>query len=125
MASAVTMPPAPPQAPAHPEEEEPVAQAHAHDRPPRGGTHAAAVPPGASHAAAGHAGGSHAHGHGAHGHDPHEAPWSMALPLILLAVGSIVAGYVGVPHALGGNNRIESFLEPSFAAEAHGADAAV
>ena len=29
------------------------------------------------------------------------------LPLILLAVGSIFAGYVGVPHALGGSNRIE------------------
>ena len=43
----------------------------------------------------------------------------MALPLILLAVGSIFAGYVGVPHALGGHNRIEAFLEPSF--EAHGA----
>ena len=47
----------------------------------------------------------------------------MALPLILLAVGSIFAGYVGVPHALGGSNRIESFLEPSF--EAHGAPHAV
>lgn len=43
----------------------------------------------------------------------------MALPLILLAIGSIFAGYVGVPHALGGHNRIEAFLEPSF--EAHGA----
>ncbi len=32
----------------------------------------------------------------------------MALPLILLAVGSIFAGYVGVPHALSGSNRIES-----------------
>ena len=62
----------------------------------------------------------HGHGHGgAHDHTPHEAPWSMAIPLILLAVGSVVAGYVGVPHALGGNNRIESFLEPSF--EAHAA----
>ncbi|MEO5821525.1 MAG: hypothetical protein ABIT71_13550, partial [Vicinamibacteraceae bacterium] len=29
-------------------------------------------------------------------------------------VGSVVAGYVGVPHALGGENRIESFLESSF-----------
>jgi NADH-quinone oxidoreductase subunit L len=38
----------------------------------------------------------------------------MAVPLILLAIGSIFAGYVGVPHALGGSNRIESFLEPSF-----------
>jgi len=61
----------------------------------------------------------HGHGHGGHGHDPHEAPWSMAIPLIVLAIGSIVAGYVGVPHALGGSNRIERFLEPSF--EAHGA----
>jgi NADH-quinone oxidoreductase subunit L len=43
----------------------------------------------------------------------------MAIPLILLAVGSVVAGYVGVPHVLGGSNHIESFLEPSF--EAHAA----
>jgi NADH-quinone oxidoreductase subunit L len=38
----------------------------------------------------------------------------MAFPLIVLAIGSIVAGYAGVPHALGGANRIEAFLEPSF-----------
>ena len=67
-----------------------------------------------SHAAHGHGhGGGHGHGHG----QPHEAPWSMAIPLILLAVGSVVAGYVGVPHAIGGSNRIESFLHPAF--EAH------
>ena len=78
-----------------------------------------------SHAGShGHAGGHGAardtgHGHGGHGHgEPHEAPWSMALPLILLAVGSVVAGYVGVPHALGGSNRIETFLHPSFEAHA-------
>jgi NADH-quinone oxidoreductase subunit L len=40
----------------------------------------------------------------------------MAIPLIILAIGAVVAGYVGVPHALGGSNHIESFLEPSFAA---------
>jgi NADH-quinone oxidoreductase subunit L len=92
-----------PAAPAHPEEEEPVAH----------GSHAAAVHGG--HAAVAHGG----HGHGGHdAHAPHEAPWSMAIPLILLAIGSIGAGYVGVPHALGGSNRIEAFLEPSF--EAHG-----
>jgi NADH-quinone oxidoreductase subunit L len=62
--------------------------------------------------AAAHGRGAHAQGHG--GHAPHEAPWSMAIPLILLAVGSVGAGYVGVPHALGGSNEIESFLEPSF-----------
>jgi NADH-quinone oxidoreductase subunit L len=64
-------------------------------------------------AAAAHGHGAHAQGHGV-GHAPHEAPWSMAIPLILLAVGSVAAGYVGVPHALGGSNEIESFLEPSF-----------
>jgi NADH-quinone oxidoreductase subunit L len=52
--------------------------------------------------------------HGDHGHHPHEAPPSMAIPLIVLAIGSVVAGYVGVPHVLGGSNRIEQFLEPSF-----------
>jgi NADH-quinone oxidoreductase subunit L len=70
-------------------------------------------------AAASHGHGAHdSHGHGGHGHDPHEAPWSMAIPLIVLAVGSVLAGYVGVPHALGGSNEIESFLEPSFEASA-------
>jgi NADH-quinone oxidoreductase subunit L len=63
----------------------------------------------------GHGEPSHAHGHGPHLHD---APPSMAIPLIVLAIGSIVAGYVGVPHALGGANRIESFLEPSFGVHA-------
>jgi NADH-quinone oxidoreductase subunit L len=54
-------------------------------------------------------------GHGAHGHGHlHDAPPAMAIPLILLAIGSAVAGYVGVPHALGGENQIERFLEPAF-----------
>ena len=38
----------------------------------------------------------------------------MAMPLVLLALGSVGAGYVGVPHALGGSNAIETFLHPSF-----------
>ena len=41
----------------------------------------------------------------------------MAIPLIVLAIGSVIAGYVGIPHALGGHNAIESYLEPAF--EAH------
>ncbi len=69
--------------------------------------------PAAAHAGHGHA---DAHGHGGgHGHGaPHDAPPSMAIPLIILAIGSIVAGYVGIPHALGGHNHIEGFLEPAF-----------
>jgi NADH-quinone oxidoreductase subunit L len=38
----------------------------------------------------------------------------MAIPLIVLAIGSILAGYVGVPHALHGSNWIHGYLEPSF-----------
>jgi len=70
------------------------------------------------------AGSAHgAHGH-AHGHAPHDAPRSMAIPLIVLAIGSVFAGYVGVPHALGGSNRIEQFLHPSFQPGLHEAHAA-
>jgi NADH-quinone oxidoreductase subunit L len=43
----------------------------------------------------------------------------MAIPLIILAIGSVLAGYVGVPHVLGGDNRIESFLESSFHPAGH------
>ena len=42
----------------------------------------------------------------------------MALALIVLAIGSVFAGLVGIPHALGGHNNIEAFLEPSFEAHA-------
>jgi NADH-quinone oxidoreductase subunit L len=49
----------------------------------------------------------------------------MTFPLMALAVGAVVAGFVGVPAALGGGNAIEHFLEPSFtashAAAGHGA----
>ena len=41
----------------------------------------------------------------------------MAIALVVLAIGSVVAGYVGVPNVLvSGGNRIEAFLEPSFRA---------
>jgi NADH-quinone oxidoreductase subunit L len=62
-----------------------------------------------------------AHGHGAaasHGHHGahlHDAPPAMAIALVVLAVGSVFAGYVGIPNAVvHGGNRIEAFLEPSF-----------
>ena len=42
----------------------------------------------------------------------------MALALIVLALGSIAAGFIGVPHALGGHNVLHAWLEPSFAAPA-------
>jgi NADH-quinone oxidoreductase subunit L len=84
-------------------------------------------------AAAGHAAAHDAHGGGAHGahdahggghgawHGPHESPRAMTGPLMVLAVGAVLAGFVGIPAALGGGNAIEHFLEPSFTASAHGA----
>ena len=38
----------------------------------------------------------------------------MTFPLMALAVGAIVAGFFGIPAALGGGNAIEEFLHPSF-----------
>ncbi len=76
----------------------------------------------AAHAVAGHDHGAHgdtAHGHGGgHGHHGglHDAPPAMALALIVLAIGSVFAGYVGVPHALGGHNALGTWLEPAFEA---------
>jgi len=49
------------------------------------------------------------HGHDSHGHGaPHESPWVMLIPLIVLALLSVVGGLVGI------GNRFEHFLEPVF-----------
>ncbi len=45
---------------------------------------------------------------------PHEAPKTMTVPLIILAVLSVFGGFVGVPHSLGGGNAIEHWLAPVF-----------
>jgi NADH-quinone oxidoreductase subunit L len=81
---------------------------------------------GDSHATHGVAHGDDAAGGHGHGpwHGPHESPTPMTFPLMALAVGAIVAGFVGVPAAIGGNNAIEHFLEPSFTASEHAAVAA-
>jgi NADH-quinone oxidoreductase subunit L len=57
--------------------------------------------------------GSHGHGAGSHLHD---APAAMALALVVLAIGSVLAGYAGVPGALGGHNALGAWLQPSFTA---------
>ena len=55
-----------------------------------------------------------AHGHHAHGHDPHESPWSMTGVLAILAVLSIVGGWIGLPAVLGGAHPtwFQRWLEP-------------
>ena len=65
---------------------------------------------------AGHGTSDQGHGDDAHGawHGPHESPRVITWPLMVLASGAMVAGFVGVPAALFGSNWIEHFLEPSF-----------
>jgi NADH-quinone oxidoreductase subunit L len=58
---------------------------------------------------------SHGHGSGSHLHD---APPAMAIALVVLAIGSVAAGWIGVPHALGGHNQLHAWLEPAFKAPA-------
>ncbi len=45
-------------------------------------------------------------------HHLHESPKMMTVPLIALAVLSIIGGYVGIPHVLGGGDNFNKFLEP-------------
>ncbi len=45
----------------------------------------------------------------------HEAPATMTVPLVILAVLSIGGGWIGWPHFLGGANHFERWLEPVFA----------
>ena len=67
----------------------------------------------------------HDSGQAAHPHGVHESPWIMLGPLVLLAILSVVGGWVGVPAALGGSNHFEHFLDSVFASTAalHGASA--
>ena len=51
-------------------------------------------------------------------HHIHECPHSMALPLLILAVASLSAGWLSWPPSLGGSARFEKFLDPVFAKEA-------
>ncbi len=52
------------------------------------------------------------------GDHPHESPPVMTVPLIILGVLSVIGGWVGIPHVLGGGNHIEQWFEPVFE-EAH------
>jgi NAD(P)H-quinone oxidoreductase subunit 5 len=57
-------------------------------------------------ATGGHHGSHDSHGH--HSDKPHESPWTMTLPLAVLAVPSILIGLVGTPYA----NYFEEFIFP-------------
>ncbi len=56
----------------------------------------------------------------------HESPFSMTVPLMVLAVLSVVGGWIGIPAVLGGANHFEHWLAPVFhAGAAEGAAAPV
>lgn len=42
----------------------------------------------------------------------HESPSTMTVPLMILAVLSVMGGWIGVPHSLFGSERFQKFLEP-------------
>ena len=60
----------------------------------------------------------HGHAHATHGHDehghgePHESPAVMLVPLMILALLSVIGGLVGI------GNRFEHFLDPVFSSGA-------
>jgi NADH-quinone oxidoreductase subunit L len=55
----------------------------------------------------------HSHGdeHAHHGH-AHESPPVMLAPLVVLAVLSVVGGWIGIPAVMGGGNHFEKWLAP-------------
>lgn len=52
----------------------------------------------------------------------HESPSTITVPLTILAILSILGGFMGVPEALGGGHWLEEFLAPVFAASAGAAE---
>ena len=49
-----------------------------------------------------------------HPHPIHESPWIMLFPLVVLAILSVIGGWVGIPIAFGGSDEAEHFLQPIF-----------
>ena len=43
---------------------------------------------------------------------PHEGPWSMLVPIMILGVLALAGGWIGIPKALGGGDQFARFLDP-------------
>ncbi len=57
-------------------------------------------------------------------HHLHESPKSMTIPLMLLCFGAVAAGWVGIPHVLGGGAHFTEFMTPVLGhPEVHGTHA--
>ena len=92
--------------PAAPEEPAPALEeddAHGHGHAGAHDAHGHAPAHAAAHAHDDHAHADHGHGHDDHhDHEPHESPWVVTLPLVLLAIPSAVIGYIGIQPMLYG-----------------------
>jgi NADH-quinone oxidoreductase subunit L len=55
-------------------------------------------------------------------HHLHESPAAMTFPLIVLAILSIIGGYVGVPELLGGHHELAGYLSPVVKSAEHHLD---
>lgn len=47
-------------------------------------------------------------------HHLHESPRTMTIPLVVLAVLSVIGGFIGIPETLGGHHWLAHFLAPVF-----------
>jgi len=57
-------------------------------------------------------------------HHLHESPKSMTVPLMLLCIGAVAAGWVGIPSVLGGGAHFTEFMRPILGhPEGHGTHA--
>ena len=57
-------------------------------------------------------------------HHLHESPKTMTMPLMLLCIGAVAAGWVGIPHILGGGAHFTEFMKPVLGhPEGHGTHA--
>jgi NADH-quinone oxidoreductase subunit L len=50
-------------------------------------------------------------------HNLHESPKAMTYPLIVLAILSVIGGFIGVPEILHGSHQLKSFLSTSITTE--------
>lgn len=57
-------------------------------------------------------------------HHLHESPKAMTIPLIILAVLSLIGGFVQLPHAFGGHDYFNEFLSPVVPAVTHEGESA-
>jgi NADH-quinone oxidoreductase subunit L len=62
--------------------------------------------------------GAHAHGHGDEVH-PHESPWLMTLPLVVLSVAAALGGVVNLPLFGHDSTFLERWLEPVIGENEH------